>query len=72
MRVVLGCILAFVTGAGVYALGWAPIGAVGPRSYATYGEALAVSLTPMTLGLATMGVLAWRALRRRAMYRSGR
>ena len=58
-------VLAPLAGAFIYFAAWSVVGLVGPRSYATYGEALAVSLTPIVLALATAGLIAWRALRRR-------
>lgn len=58
--------LALFAGAFIYFSAWGVVGLVGPRSFATYGEALAVSLTPIVLALATAGFIAWRALRRRA------
>ena len=58
-------ILALLAGGVVYALAWGLIGVAGPRSYETYGAALAVSLAPIVLGLATAGFITWRTLRRR-------
>jgi hypothetical protein len=57
-------VLALLAGAFIYFAAWGVVGLIGPRSYATYGEALAVWLTPIVLALATAGLIAWRALRR--------
>jgi cytochrome bd-type quinol oxidase subunit 2 len=60
----LSLAVALLVGLIVYFAVWAVVDTVGPRSYATYEAALFVSLLPLVLGLATAGLLGWRALQR--------